>query len=179
MAIVIHTIHGKKYSYDHHRVNGRVVSTYLGRTDDIRTQHSISSKGYPVSSPNYPEAHRKADKEELKEYGTKRWDEVERIAESLPEQELAGSHNGKLIVSKKVPKELRGQVLYHEMKEKELMEGRGAKRTQHQIANSKFKIVMKEYDKGELVSSSGQKVVDKKQAVAIAFNEARKVDPEY
>jgi hypothetical protein len=123
MALVVHNIHGKKYLYDHHRVNGKVVSTYIGKAEDIGTQQSISSRGYPVSSKKYPEAHRKADKAELKEYGTKRWDEVEKVAEDVPEKELAGSHNDKLIVSKKVPERLRGQVLYHEKKEKEIMEG--------------------------------------------------------
>ena len=122
MALVTHTIHGKKYIYDHHRVNGKVVSTYIGKANDISTQQTISSKGYPTSSKSYPESHKKADKEELKEYGKKRWDRVEKVAVDLPEQELAGSHNNKLIVSKKVPKELRGQVLYHEKKEKEIME---------------------------------------------------------
>jgi len=122
MAIVIHTIHGKKYAYDHHRVNGKVVSAYLGKESDVGTQQTISSKGYPVSSNNYPKAHKQADKHELKEYGRKRWDKVESVVQDIPDEELAGSHNNKLIVSKKVPKELRGQVLYHEKKEKEIMD---------------------------------------------------------
>jgi len=39
----------------------------------------------------------------------------------------------------------------------------------------KFKIVMEEYSAGTLKSSSGEKVTDVKQAVAIAFSEAKKV----
>lgn len=38
----------------------------------------------------------------------------------------------------------------------------------------KFKVVMQEYSAGTLKSSSGKKVTDVKQAVAIAFSEARK-----
>jgi len=38
----------------------------------------------------------------------------------------------------------------------------------------KFSRVMGEYAKGKLRSSSGQKVTDKDQALAIAFSEARR-----
>ena len=39
----------------------------------------------------------------------------------------------------------------------------------------KVKKVMREYKSGELKSSSGQKVTDQKQAVAIAMSEARRM----
>lgn len=39
---------------------------------------------------------------------------------------------------------------------------------------SKGKTVMKEFSKGQLRSSSGQKVTNPKQAVAIAFSEQRR-----
>ena len=39
----------------------------------------------------------------------------------------------------------------------------------------KFKVVMEEYSAGTLKSSSGKKVTDVKQAVAIAFSVAREV----
>jgi len=39
----------------------------------------------------------------------------------------------------------------------------------------KFQKVMKEYGRGSLKSSSGQKVVNQKQALAIAFSEARRL----
>ena len=38
----------------------------------------------------------------------------------------------------------------------------------------KIHTVLSEYKKGQLRSGSGSKVVDRKQAVAIAMNEARK-----
>lgn len=122
MGLVIHTIHKNRYVYDHHRVGKQIKSTYLGKEKDIIVMDRISSSGYPVTSPDYPQAHMKADKFELSEYGKKRWKEVERVGERIPRGQLAGSHNGKIVVSKKVPEELRGQVLYHERKEKEIMD---------------------------------------------------------
>ena len=41
--------------------------------------------------------------------------------------------------------------------------------------NDKIKTVMNEYAKGALKSSSGKKVNDQKQALAIAYSEARKL----
>jgi len=38
----------------------------------------------------------------------------------------------------------------------------------------KIATVMREYDKGKLKLQSGKKVTDKKQALAIAYSEARK-----
>jgi hypothetical protein len=39
----------------------------------------------------------------------------------------------------------------------------------------KVKKVMREYKSGELKSSSGQKVTDQKQAVAVAMSEAKRM----
>ena len=39
MAKVEHTIRGKKYLYDHRRIDGKVVCKYLGKVDD---EESIS-----------------------------------------------------------------------------------------------------------------------------------------
>lgn len=124
MSLVIHTIHGNRYVYDHHRVGTHIKTTYLGREKDIMVEDKISSDGYPGTSPSYPRAHKSADKRELTEYGKKRWDMVERVAEKMKKGELAGSHNGKIKVSKKVPEHLRGQVLYHEKEEKKIMGGK-------------------------------------------------------
>ena len=33
MAIVIHTIYGNRYAYDHYKVNKQLKSTYLGPVD--------------------------------------------------------------------------------------------------------------------------------------------------
>lgn len=46
-------------------------------------------------------------------------------------------------------------------------------------AEDKFKKVMHEFKAGTLKSSSGRKVTDKDQALAIAFSEARKIDPDF
>ena len=46
-------------------------------------------------------------------------------------------------------------------------------------AERKFNIVMKEYADGKLKSASGDKVTNRKQALAIAYSEARQVDPNY
>jgi len=41
-------------------------------------------------------------------------------------------------------------------------------------AQAKIKKVVREYEKGDLKSSSGNKVTSKKQALAIGYSEARK-----
>jgi hypothetical protein len=43
----------------------------------------------------------------------------------------------------------------------------------------KFNIIMSEYKSGELHNSNGGIVTDKKQALAIAYSEARKIQPNY
>lgn len=121
MSLVIHTINKQRYVYDHHRVGNKIKSTYLGREDKVLVQGIISSNGYPVNSPDYPAAHKTADKRELSEYGKARWDKVERLAVNTPRGELMGTHNGTISVSKKVPEKYRGQVLYHEKQEAEIM----------------------------------------------------------
>lgn len=46
-------------------------------------------------------------------------------------------------------------------------------------AKQKFDTVMHEFKEGRLASSSGAKVTDKEQALAIAFSAARDIDPSY
>lgn len=46
-------------------------------------------------------------------------------------------------------------------------------------AGAKFQKVMREFESGNLSSSDGEKVKDKKQALAIAFSEARKISPNF
>lgn len=46
-------------------------------------------------------------------------------------------------------------------------------------ADKKFHKVVKEFYDGKLKSSSGKRVRDEKQAIAIAFSEARTIDPKY
>ena len=42
--------------------------------------------------------------------------------------------------------------------------------------NGKIKVVMREFKEGDLRSSSGQKVTNRKQAVAIALSEQRRAN---
>jgi len=42
--------------------------------------------------------------------------------------------------------------------------------------NEKIGVVMHEYKEGDLKSSSGEKVTDKKQALAIAISEAKRMN---
>lgn len=92
MAIVIHTIHGKKYAYDHHRVGKKIVCTYIAPADDIITQSYITQKGYPMSDKDWKEAHTEANKAEKKEYGKEAFDKLQRKADKLFNKgELAGS----------------------------------------------------------------------------------------
>lgn len=46
-------------------------------------------------------------------------------------------------------------------------------------AAEKFHYVMNEFTEGRLKSSTGEKVKSKKQALVIAYSEARKHDPNY
>lgn len=43
------------------------------------------------------------------------------------------------------------------------------------LLRNKIRTVMREFKRGELRSSSGQKVVDRKQALAIAYSEAERL----
>lgn len=46
-------------------------------------------------------------------------------------------------------------------------------------ADKKFHRVLREYYRNELFSSNGKRVTDRERAIAIAFSEARKIDPRY
>lgn len=54
--------------------------------------------------------------------------------------------------------------------------GEGAKKRSHLTPKSKRKVVMEEFSRGTLRSGSGQKVTNPKQAVAIAYSEARRMN---
>lgn len=46
-------------------------------------------------------------------------------------------------------------------------------------ADKKFHRVLREYYRNELFSSNGKRVTDRERAIAIAFSEARRIDPRY
>ena len=52
--------------------------------------------------------------------------------------------------------------------------GAGAKKRKHLSKEDKIPTVMREFSRGTLYSGSGQKVTDKKQALAIGYSEQRK-----
>ena len=52
--------------------------------------------------------------------------------------------------------------------------GAGAKKRKHLKPKDKIAVVMKEFDRGTLNSSSGQKVTNPRQALAIGYSEARR-----
>lgn len=89
----------------------------------------IKATGYPVHTPSgkvssrWKKAHKNANKAALKRFGGKTAKEVSDLVKRTPKGELLGSHTkgGKILISKRVPKKLRGAVAYHEKVEHRLM----------------------------------------------------------
>ena len=87
----------------------------------------IKKKGWPVYtksgniSSKWKKAHPAANKAALKKFGIKVANKVNKI--KTPANELLGSHtkDGRIIVSSRVPKHLRGAIAYHEKVEHRLM----------------------------------------------------------
>lgn len=87
----------------------------------------IKRSGWPVFtksgkvSKKWEKAHPAANKAVLKAMGSKVAKAVNKI--KVPKTELLGSHtkSGKIIISKRVPKKLRGAIVYHEKVEHRLM----------------------------------------------------------
>ena len=75
----------------------------------------LSDKGFPQSSKFYKEAHQAADKAEKKAFPID-YEKMKKVDAKIPKHELAGKNlpNGKLEVSKKVPKPYRNEVALHE-----------------------------------------------------------------
>lgn len=174
MAIVIHYPHGKDkkgYAYWHHRVGDRVICEYMG--DFELSTSRIMDNGFR-ERPGYEKRHAEASKIEKEEYGKENFNKLnEVIDKKLGPGELAGKYSGeKVIVNEKIPDKYHEQIIGHELVERlhdpEYKEG-------FKPANEhKIKTVMHEFEKGELKSSSGNIVTSRKQALAIAYSEARK-----
>lgn len=78
----------------------------------------IRKNKYPTSSKDYPEAHSEANNAEKKKY-PKGYIKLKKIDKKVKPNELIGTHTktGKIKISKKVPKKLRKEVIYHEKQE--------------------------------------------------------------
>lgn len=102
-----------------------------GKTHGPNHPHIVSrlrEKGYPTSSKRYPSAHEEASKEEKERY-PKGYAKLKKLDIQAGEKhELLGTNkkNGKIEVSKKVPKPLRSEVAFHEKVESNVLRGKNA-----------------------------------------------------
>ena len=80
-----------------------------------KLKKKIPSRGYPITSKYYPECHKKANIEELKEFGMKKFKQVNAICMHHPD-ELLGTNTifDETFVSEIVPEKYRNQVDFHE-----------------------------------------------------------------
>ena len=83
----------------------------------------IKRKGWPTSSKKWKKAHSEANKYERKRFGKRAFKAVQKIVESMPQDELLGTHTktGKIRISKRVPKKYRPQIAAHERFEHRIM----------------------------------------------------------
>ena len=75
----------------------------------------------------YPYAHRKANEAEKERYGTTRFNRLNKIIKKvIPKGEWAGTHDkqGRIKVSRKIPRKYRGEVALHERIERDMMRKR-------------------------------------------------------
>lgn len=94
----------------------------------------IKRAGWPVYtksgkiSQKWKKAHPAANRAVLKRFGSKVAKQVNKI--KVPRSELLGSHTraGKISISKRVPKKLRGAILLHERIEHRLMTKKKSKK---------------------------------------------------
>lgn len=89
----------------------------------------LDDSGFPRSSKFYLEMHNKTDKLEKKKF-PKGYLRMKKVDSKLGKHELSGknSKTGKIYISKKVPKELRQEVFYHEKSENKLIRAREKKK---------------------------------------------------
>lgn len=93
------------------------------------TRATIKNAGYPVHTPSgaisekWRKGHAKANREQAKKY-PEETKEINKLVREIPERELLGKHtkDGKIIISERVPKNLREAVAYHEQVEHVYME---------------------------------------------------------
>lgn len=93
------------------------------------SQHSykvasrLSDKSFPTHAKGYKEAHEKANKAEEKKFGKENFKKLEKIDRRVSKHELVGKNlkSGKIEVSRKVPKDLRKEVAFHEKVENKIL----------------------------------------------------------
>lgn len=99
----------------------------------VKVVKAIKKIGWPVYtksgkvSQKWKKSHPAANRAVLKRFGSKTAKAVNKIR--VPNTELLGSHTreGKIKVSSRVPKKLRGAIAYHEKVEHRLMTRKGRK----------------------------------------------------
>lgn len=81
----------------------------------IRIVKKILARGYPVSSRKYRESHAEADNAEKRRY-PRAYRELGKIEKHLSKNELLGTHDkkGDILISKKVPRRDREDLILHE-----------------------------------------------------------------
>lgn len=86
-----------------------------------KTVKKLPERKYPLQDKRYGAANELANEEEKKKYGDKKFKRTLKVDRKLPKGQVAGHFNrkGKIYVSKKVPKDLREEVAYHDEVEKE------------------------------------------------------------
>lgn len=89
----------------------------------------LKDSGFPTHNPFYQIAHRKAEKLEKQKFPTG-YEKMKSIDAKLSKHELAGKNlrSGKIEVSKKVPKQYRKEVAYHERMENKFIKEEERKR---------------------------------------------------
>jgi hypothetical protein len=79
----------------------------------------LSSKGFPTHDPKYKTAHEETSRKEKAKFPKKDYERLKHLDEKIPKGELIGKNTkkGEIKVSKKVPKDLRKEVAWHEKEE--------------------------------------------------------------
>lgn len=96
------------------------------KSPKIKIIDKILDKGYPITNKCYPQAHKQADKAEIKHYGKHKFNKLNKIInQTIPEGELARKHTkqGIIQLSSKIPQKYRNQVKFHELIELNNMKG--------------------------------------------------------
>lgn len=84
----------------------------------VKIVKKLNDKGFPTHNKKYREAHAEADNAEKKKY-PKVYKAMKKVDKKLGKHELSGKNlkSGKILISKKVPKKDRKDVILHEKTE--------------------------------------------------------------
>lgn len=83
----------------------------------------LTDKGFPTHEKKYKEAHEKANKAEKRKFGVEAFRNLEAGDRKMGKHDLAGKNTkkGKIEVSRRVPKNDRREVAYHEEVENKIL----------------------------------------------------------